>query len=118
MQNPRDLRGSPLAVDAESDGDLAYPQVLADQRRERGHGTTDGATEDRSQGLGLLVVGALIDVGGQRPISVCHDPRCVEDDQGIESIERYVAIATALDVENERHVTKALGRSGGQRGGR
>jgi hypothetical protein len=118
VQDTRDFRGPRLAIDPECDGDLAHPQVLADQRSERGHRTTGGAGEDRREGLGLLIVGALIDVGGQRPSSVSHDPGGVEDDENIESIERDVAIAATFDVEDQRHVTKALGRSRGQWSGR
>jgi hypothetical protein len=71
-----------------------------------------------SRSTSLLIVGALIDVGGHRPVSVCHDARCVEDNQGIELIEHDIAIAATVDVEDQRHVAKALGRSRGQRGGR
>jgi len=38
--------------------------------------------------------------------------------QNIESIERDVVVATTFDVEDQRHVAKALGRLRGQRGGR
>jgi hypothetical protein len=42
----------------------------------------------------------------------------VEDNQDIQSIERDVAIAATFDVEDQRYVTEALGRSRGQRRGR
>src|SRR6266568_5424673 len=53
VQNTRDFRGPRLAVDPECNWGLAHPQILADQRCERGHRTTGGAAEDRSYGLGL-----------------------------------------------------------------
>ena len=40
----------------------------------------------------------------------------MEDNQDIESIEHDVAIAAAIDVEDQRYITEALGRSRGQRG--
>ena len=48
VQNTRDFCGPRLAFDSECDRDLVHPQVLADQRCERGHRTTGGAGEDRS----------------------------------------------------------------------
>src|ERR1700730_9514081 len=74
VQNARDFRRTLLAVDAISDRDLLHSEVLADQRRERRHGPAGSAGKDRAQRLGLLVVGALIDIGAPRPVPVCHGP--------------------------------------------
>src|ERR1700730_1079132 len=74
VQNTRDFRRTLLAVDAISDRDLLHSEVLADQRRERRHGPAGSAGKDRAQRLGLLVVGALIDIGGHRPVSSAIGP--------------------------------------------
>src|ERR1700754_4437535 len=49
--------------------------------------SADRVGKDGSKSLGLRVVGALIDIGGHRPIAVRHNSGCVEDDQDIEPIE-------------------------------
>src|SRR5262249_54583916 len=77
-----------------------------------------GAGEDRTQRFGLLVVGALIDVGGDRPVSVGHSPGRMDCEHHVQTVERGVAIPASVDVDDQRHVAYALGRSRGQRRGR
>src|SRR5262249_34268359 len=72
VQDVRDFRRTLLAVDPVGDRDLAHPEILANQRRQRCHRAAHSAGEDRAQRFGLLVVSALIDIGGYRPVSVRH----------------------------------------------
>jgi hypothetical protein len=57
--NQRRRRGTLLAFDTECDRDLAHPEVLANQRRERRHGPAGSAGKDRAKCLGLLVISAF-----------------------------------------------------------
>src|SRR6516164_6719592 len=117
VQDARDLRRTLLAFDPECDRNLLHPEILADQRRERRHGSAGSAGKDRPQCLSLFVVSALIDIGGHRPISICHRSRRLDCQRHVKAIKHDAAISTAFNVEDQRHVAHTLGWSGSQRGG-
>ena len=93
--------------------------MLADQRREGGHGAALGAAEDGLERRGLQVVGALVDVSRQGPVAVRHGPRRMADHDDVEAVEWHPVVAAAIDVKGKRHVAHALARPRRQgRGGR
>src|SRR5262249_52565506 len=73
--------------------------------------------EDRAQRFGLLVVSALIDIGGHWPISISHRPRRMDCERDVEPVKHDATIAAAFDVEDQRHVAHPLRRPRRQRGG-
>src|SRR5258708_10838830 len=89
--------------------------MLADQRREGRHGATLGTAEDGAERRGLLFVSALIDIGCKRPVALSHGARRMTNHGNVEPIQRYLAVAALVDVEDERNVAYALARSRRQR---
>ena len=61
-----------LAVNPIGDRHLLHPEIFGNQRRKSRHRPAGGTGKDRPQRLRLLVVSALIDIGGHRPIPICH----------------------------------------------
>src|SRR5713226_8671256 len=59
---------------------------------------------------GLLFIGALIDIGGKRPVALSHGARRMTNHSNVEPIQRYRAVAALVDVEDERNVAYALAR--------
>ena len=89
--------------------------MRADQRREGRHGPALGTAEDGAERRGLPVVRALVDIGGERPIAVRHGARRMRGHGDVEAVQRHLAVAALIDVEDQRHVAGALARPRGQR---
>src|SRR5713226_3215473 len=89
--------------------------MIADQRREGRHGATLGTAEDGAERRGLLFIGALIDIGCKRPVALSHGARRMTNHGNVEPVQRYLAVAALVDVEDERNVAYALARSRRQR---
>ena len=84
--------------------------MLADQRGEGRHGATLGTAENGAERRGLLVVRPLVDIGGNRPVAVPHGARRMADHGNIKPVERNLAVAALVDVEDQSHVAYALAR--------
>ena len=82
--------------------------MLPDQRREGCHGTALGAAEDRSERCGLCVVRALVNISSKRPVAVSHGARRMADHGDVKPVERNLAVAALINVEDQRHVAHAL----------
>src|ERR1051325_6686362 len=102
------FRRAPLAFDAITDGYLFRPQVFADERGQLRNRPSRCSGKDRTECLSLVVVGALIDIGGHRPISFGHRSWRVDCERHVEAIERHVVIAPYLDMNDEGYVANTL----------
>ena len=90
-------------------------EIVAPQGCEGRHGAALGAAEDRAQRRRLQVVGALVDVGGEGPVAVSHRARRENDHGNVEPVESHVVVAALIDVEDKRHVARALARPSRER---
>ena len=86
------------------------PRCLPTKGAKAAMGPPSRAAEDGAERRGLLVVGALVDVGSQRPVALSHEARRVADHGNVEPVQRHVAVAALIDVEDERNVAHALAR--------
>src|SRR5689334_17785335 len=69
VQGARNFRRPLFAVDPIRDRDFGRTQILADQRREVRNWASGCSGKDRAQRLRLFVIGPLINVGGDGPVS-------------------------------------------------
>ena len=88
VQDARDFCRTFLAFDSVCDRNLFHPEIFANQRRECRHRGAGSTGEDRPKGLGLLVVSALINIGGHGPVSFCHRSRRMDGERHGKAIER------------------------------
>src|SRR5262245_39269459 len=100
-----------LTVNPIRDRHLAHSKGLADKWCEMRHRAPGCSGKNCAQRFGLLVVGALIDVGGDRPVSLRHGAGRMNGEDYIQSVKRRGVITPAVDVEYQNHVAFALGRS-------
>src|SRR4029079_1023658 len=92
------------------DRHFLHAEMIADERREGRHGATLGTAKDGAERRSLLLIGALIDIGRQRPVAPSHDARRMADYGNVEPVQRYFAITALVDVEDERDVAHPLTR--------
>ena len=83
MHNVGNFDRSGLAIDAIFDRDLLHAEMLSDHWREGCHRAALTAAKDGSERSGLLLVSALIDISGKRPVAVGHWARRVGYDSDV-----------------------------------
>lgn len=89
---------------------LVAPTAFAQsQGQDQPKGATEGDPAHRS--FTLFIVGALIDISGNRSIAFCHWSGGMDGECHVETIERCVIISPALDMEDQRHLAHAFGGS-------
>src|SRR3954452_5776316 len=110
MHDARDFRRAALAGDGIFNFCFLYAEMLTDQRCEGRHGTSLRAAENGAERRGLLFIGTLIDIGCKRPVTLSHDARRMANHGNVQPVERYLAVAALVDMEDERNVAYALAR--------
>src|SRR5215467_3849675 len=108
LHNAGDFRPAAFAFDGVFDRHLLHTKVFANQWGEGSHGTAFSTAEDSAECRGLLIIGALINVGCERPITLSHGTRSMADYGNVKSVERYRVVFAFVDVEDERNIAHAL----------
>jgi hypothetical protein len=84
--------------------------VVANERRECGHGTSLTSSENSTKRSSLVVSGTLIDISAKAPVAIGHRPWSMHSDNDIQSIERDLTVISPLDVEGYCNVALTLCR--------
>ncbi len=81
------------------DRDLLHAEMRAHHRREGRHRAALAAAEDGAERVGLLLVRALVHIGGKRPISIGHRAGRVRHHHYVQAVERGAVIVALVDME-------------------
>src|SRR5688500_3703825 len=115
LQDARNLRRAVLPLDGVFDRHLLHSEMISDQWGEGCHRTAFGTAENGTKSSSLVLIGTVVDVGCERPVTLRHGGRSMGDHGNVEPVERHLAIAALLDGEGERDVANALARPRRQR---
>src|SRR5208282_3500613 len=81
-------------------------QMLADESWR----TAGFATDDRSQGLTLRIVGPLVDCAGEDPVAVGHHFARADNQRKLEPIERHITVSAGINPEHQCRRAVVVGR--------
>src|SRR5215831_13409062 len=108
MQDALNLDGAAFALDAIGDRDGFRIENGRDEWCKKSHWAANRTTEDGLKGLTLLLVGLLIEVQRDRPVSFAHDAWCTSKLGHIQAIKRDITVAATRDVEAPGPLTGSL----------
>src|SRR5680860_667607 len=105
-----DAQGAASALGGEVNGDAGDAEHVADVSCQSLRVPSRLAGEDAGQGVGLLAVGALVEVQRHRPGDLCHVARRVHGQGDVETLESQLLGTALFDVPADQHGALALGR--------
>src|SRR3954452_10604748 len=100
MHDARDFRRAALGGDGVFNFRFLYAEMLIDQRCKGRHGTSLRTAENGAERRGLLFIGTLIDIARNPPVTLSHDARRIANQVNVQPVERYLAVAALVDMED------------------
>jgi hypothetical protein len=112
LHNPGNLYRVVFSIHGVLNRYLLGAEILGDQGREYCHWAACRTAENGAQSLGLLVVGAFVDVRSKCPIALAHGSWRMDSYHNIEVVQGRLSVPALVDMKDKSNIANAFGRPG------